>query len=81
MRLIISPPSPRRRGAIGLWIFAAVLWLIRVTPAHAQFGGSCGCPVIVNDPQIYGRQASNSSTLIFLAWCRPPSTPQAELGR
>ena len=56
MRLIISPPSPRRRGAIGLWIFAAVLWLIRVTPAHAQFGGSCGCPVIVNDPQIYGRQ-------------------------
>jgi P-type conjugative transfer protein TrbJ len=56
MRLIISPPLPRQRGTIALWLFAAVLWLIRVTPAHAQFGGSCGCPVIVNDPQMYGRQ-------------------------
>ena len=30
--------------------------LIAVRPAWAQFGGTCGCPVIVSDPQMYGRQ-------------------------
>jgi P-type conjugative transfer protein TrbJ len=29
---------------------------MRARPARAQFGGSCGCPVIVSDPQMYGRQ-------------------------
>ena len=57
MRLIICSPSRRRqRGVVKVWIFAVILWLIRVTSADAQFGGSCGCPVIVDDPQVYGRQ-------------------------
>jgi P-type conjugative transfer protein TrbJ len=57
MRLIICSPSRRRhRGVVKVWIFAVILWLIRATSAHAQFGGSCGCPVIVDDPQVYGRQ-------------------------
>ena len=30
--------------------------LTAVRPASAQFGGTCGCPVIVSDPQMYGRQ-------------------------
>jgi P-type conjugative transfer protein TrbJ len=57
MRLLIFQPFPKRPGgAIRVWILATILWLIRVTTAHAQFGGSCGCPVIVHDPQIYARQ-------------------------
>jgi len=30
--------------------------LILARTADAQFGGTCGCPVIVDDPQMYGRQ-------------------------
>ena len=44
------------RGIVGATFVAAIL-LIAARPALAQFGGSCGCPVIVSDPQMYGRQA------------------------
>ena len=44
------------RGIDGLVLIAALL-LIAPPPVQAQFGGTCGCPVIVSDPQIYGRQA------------------------
>lgn len=45
-----------RRGIVAATFITAVL-LIAPRPARAQFGGSCGCPVIVSDPQMYGRQA------------------------
>jgi P-type conjugative transfer protein TrbJ len=45
-----------RRGIASAAFIVTVL-LIAAHPARAQFGGSCGCPVIVSDPQIYGRQA------------------------
>lgn len=49
----------RRAGPRGIAcsVFIATALLIAVSPAHAQFGGTCGCPVIVSDPQMYGRQA------------------------
>ena len=37
--------------------FIAIFPLIVASHAWAQFGGTCGCPVIVTDPQMYGRQA------------------------
>jgi P-type conjugative transfer protein TrbJ len=54
MNILFIRPS-RPRGVVGAAIIASVLF-IRALPAHAQFGGSCGCPVIVSDPQMYGRQ-------------------------
>ena len=45
-----------RRGIARLAFIATAL-LIAVPQARSQFGGTCGCPVIVSDPQIYGRQA------------------------
>jgi P-type conjugative transfer protein TrbJ len=57
MSVSIFPPAPAWRGKrFRLWAVAGALWLIGVAPAYAQFGGSCGCPVIVNDPQMYTRQ-------------------------
>ena len=43
------------RGIVVVSLIAGVI-LINARPARAQFGGSCGCPVIVSDPQMYGRQ-------------------------
>jgi P-type conjugative transfer protein TrbJ len=48
--------STGRRGIVAAAFTIGVL-LIAAHPARAQFGGSCGCPVIVSDPQMYGRQA------------------------
>ena len=48
-------PALRRR-IVGSTFVGSVL-LIAAGQAHAQFGGTCGCPVIVTDPQMYGRQA------------------------
>jgi hypothetical protein len=45
----------RRRGSAAA-AFTVTVLLIAAHPARAQFGGSCGCPVIVTDPQMYGRQ-------------------------
>jgi hypothetical protein len=45
-----------RRG-IAAVAFTITVLLSAAHPARAQFGGSCGCPVIVSDPQMYGRQA------------------------
>ena len=47
---------PSRGPGIVKLTLITTIWLIMVPPAHAQFGGSCGCPVIVSDPEIYGRQ-------------------------
>jgi hypothetical protein len=44
-----------RRG-IAAAAFTVTGLLIAVHPVRAQYGGSCGCPVIVSDPQMYGRQ-------------------------
>lgn len=57
MRFTIFPPNYGQRGK-RLWLSAIVgLCLIAASaPARAQFGGTCGCPVIVNDPQMYARQ-------------------------
>lgn len=49
-------PRKARRGIARLAFIAGAL-LISVPAAQAQFGGTCGCPVIVSDPQMYGRQA------------------------
>ncbi len=51
--LLISTAG--RRGFAGFLVGAALF--IAVPQARAQFGGTCGCPVIVSDPQMYGRQA------------------------
>jgi hypothetical protein len=48
---------PTGQRGIASLVFIAAALLIEVQPAHAQFGGTCGCPVIVSDPQMYGRQA------------------------
>ena len=55
MKLIFTRPAGPRRIACSAFLVTALL--IAVSPAHAQFGGTCGCPVIVSDPQMYGRQA------------------------
>ena len=52
--LFIRPARPR---GIACSAFIATALLIAVSPVRAQFGGTCGCPVIVSDPQMYGRQA------------------------
>ncbi len=44
-----------RRGIV-VALLVTGLMLIGTRSAQAQFGGSCGCPVIVSDPQMYGRQ-------------------------
>jgi len=50
----VRPIGPR--GIVAAAFTAAVL-LSAAPPVRAQFGGSCGCPVIVSDPQMYSRQA------------------------
>jgi P-type conjugative transfer protein TrbJ len=47
---------PMGRPGIASFLFIATALLINVRPTHAQLGGACGCPVIVSDPQVYGRQ-------------------------
>ena len=52
---------PRRGGArrgkrLLQSALVGLLYVVGAAPAYAQFGGTCGCPVIVNDPQIYARQ-------------------------
>lgn len=47
---------PSRGPGIVKLTLIATYCFVTATPAHAQFGGSCGCPVIVSDPEIYGRQ-------------------------
>ena len=54
MNILFIPPIGRR-GIVAASLIASVI-LINARPARAQFGGSCGCPVIVSDPQMYGRQ-------------------------
>lgn len=49
--------QPLGRGILFAALITIVL-LIVASPASAQFGGSCGCPVIVNDPEMYGRQGA-----------------------
>ncbi len=55
MKVLFIRPAGRR--GIACSVFIATALLIAVSPARAQLGGTCGCPVIVSDPQMYGRQA------------------------
>jgi P-type conjugative transfer protein TrbJ len=52
---ILFIPPIGRRGIVAASLVIGLM-LIDTRPARAQFGGSCGCPVIVSDPQMYGRQ-------------------------
>lgn len=45
-----------QRGVFVATLIVGVL-VTAVPRARAQFGGSCGCPVIVGDPQMYAGQA------------------------
>lgn len=57
MRLTIFPPNYGRRGKrLSLSAIVGLCLIAASAPAQAQFGGTCGCPVIVNDPQMYARQ-------------------------
>ena len=55
MKASFTPPTGW--SGITSLAFIAIVPLIAASQAWAQFGGSCGCPVIVSDPQMYGRQA------------------------
>jgi P-type conjugative transfer protein TrbJ len=48
---------PTGRSGIAGLAFIAIVPLIATSQAWAQFGGTCGCPVIVSDPQMFGQQA------------------------
>jgi P-type conjugative transfer protein TrbJ len=48
--------SAARRG-LACFAFVTTTIVLPVPQARGQFGGTCGCPVIVSDPQMYGRQA------------------------
>lgn len=58
MSVRIFPRGEGARRGKRLWVWAVIglFCVVQGTPAYAQFGGTCGCPVIVNDPQMYGRQ-------------------------
>jgi P-type conjugative transfer protein TrbJ len=50
-------PFIRTAGRCGIAsLFIVTVLLVVVPQARAQFGGTCGCPVIVSDRQMYGRQ-------------------------
>lgn len=75
--LSIRPSGPR--GVVGAVIIASVLF-IRALPAHAQFGGSCGCPVIVSDPQMYGRQGEQLAQEARIADLAAQNTASGDSG-
>jgi P-type conjugative transfer protein TrbJ len=49
---------PKSKTLQKLLIAASLAGAVPLTvgSAFAQFGGTCGCPVIVSDPEMYGRQ-------------------------
>jgi P-type conjugative transfer protein TrbJ len=68
-----------RRGIAGFAFIAAVL-LVAVRPARAQFGGTCGCPVIVSDPQMYGRQGEQLTQEMRIADLAAQNTTAGDSG-
>lgn len=78
MKLLFIRPS-RPRGLVGSAIILSVL-LIRALPARAQFGGSCGCPVIVSEPQMYGRQGEQLAQEARIADLAAQNTATSDAG-
>jgi len=58
----------------------ATYCFIAAAPAHAQFGGSCGCPVIVSDPEIYGRQGDQLTEETRIADLAAQNTTAGDAG-
>ena len=55
-----------RRGIAGL-VFIATALLIAGRTAHGQFGGTCGCPVIVSDIPEHREFLSETSAVLVPA--------------
>jgi P-type conjugative transfer protein TrbJ len=60
--------------------FTVAVLLIAAHPAHAQFGGSCGCPVIVSDPEMYGRQGEQLTQEMRIADLAAQNTTAGDSG-
>jgi len=78
MKLLFIRPS-RPRGMLGALMAAGAL-VIGALPARAQFGGSCGCPVIVSDPQMYGRQGEQLAQEARIADLAAQNTTTGDAG-
>jgi hypothetical protein len=67
------------RGIAAVTFIAAVS-LVAAQPARAQFGGSCGCPVIVSDPEMYGRQGEQLTQEMRIADLAAQNTTAGDAG-
>jgi P-type conjugative transfer protein TrbJ len=79
MKASFSRPAGRRSGIAGL-AFVATALLFAVPQASAQFGGTCGCPVIVSDPPMYGRQAEQLTQETRIAELAAQNTATGDSG-
>jgi P-type conjugative transfer protein TrbJ len=71
---------PSRGPGIVKMTLIATYCFIQAVPAHAQFGGSCGCPVIVSDPESYGRQGDQLTEETRLADLAAQNTTAGDAG-
>ena len=71
---------PSRGPGIVKMTLIATYCFITAVPAHAQFGGSCGCPVIVSDPEIYGRQGDQLTEETRIADLAAQNTTAGDAG-
>jgi P-type conjugative transfer protein TrbJ len=78
MNIFFIPPIGRR-GIASVLLFTSVI-VMRTPLAQAQFGGSCGCPVIVSDPQMYGRQAEQLAQETRIANLAAQNTATGDAG-
>jgi P-type conjugative transfer protein TrbJ len=78
MRVLFIRPA-ERRGIASLTFIATAL-LIAIPQARAQFGGTCGCPVIVSDPQMYGRQGEQLTQEVRIADLAAQNTTTGDSG-
>ncbi len=59
MRIQFIRPTGQRSIRLSFLVLVVVgAVMVSEESAWAQFGGSCGCPVIVSDPEMYGRQGA-----------------------
>jgi P-type conjugative transfer protein TrbJ len=72
--------APLGRRGISASLRIVALLLIAVSPARAQFGGSCGCPVIVSDPEVYGRQGEQLTQETRIADLATQNTASGDSG-
>jgi P-type conjugative transfer protein TrbJ len=79
MKASFFRPAGRRSGIAGL-AFVATALLFAVPQASAQFGGTCGCPVIVSDPPMYGRQAEQLTQETRIAELAAQNTATGDSG-